>query len=241
MDYYKKYIEQLNRYAGGFGIVVCKDWGASVAPLQACLDDLQGLSDAYLDEADEEHKRAKLERRAAVGDYLTKLDVVADKDEIVRGMMAQLGEVATGARELVKSGEWTKEQYIKWHQVYNTCIMLWEQKANEIAVELGVAQTPEKKDRKAANFADIVNTTQSKEDVLRRLHKAIDGKSGAYVGRVLSRAIELGLLNDIPTQAQYVQEFKLNGSWAGIHKYAKRNYQYNCTEDEIDRISAINI
>lgn len=157
MDYYKKYIEQLNRYAGGLGIVVCKDWGASVAPLQACLDDLQGLSDAYLDEADEEHKRAKLERRAAVGDYLTKLDVVADKDEIVRGMMAQLGEVATGARELVKSGEWTKEQYMKWYQQYNNCITLWEQKANEIAVELDITGTPEKE---KADMAHDINVTQ---------------------------------------------------------------------------------
>ena len=61
------------------------------------------------------------------------------------------------------------------------------------------------------------------ERLLERLHELIDGENGAAVGSVLLKCMQLGYLKKTPTQAEYVSEFQLIGTWSAIHNYMDDN------------------
>ena len=61
------------------------------------------------------------------------------------------------------------------------------------------------------------------ERLLKRLHELIDGENGAAVGSVLLKCMQLGYLKKTPTQAEYVSEFQLIGTWSAIHNYMDNN------------------
>ena len=61
------------------------------------------------------------------------------------------------------------------------------------------------------------------ERLLERLHELIDGENVAAVGSVLLKCMQLGYLKKSPTQAEYVSEFQLIGTWSAIHNYMDDN------------------
>ena len=73
-----------------------------------------------------------------------------------------------------------------------------------------------------SDFRKIIQY-EDKDRLLNRLHKLIDGKSGAGVGAVLLKAKKEGYLTKCPNGKEYVSEFTLVGSWAAIKKYLNPN------------------
>ena len=80
----------------------------------------------------------------------------------------------------------------------------------------------EKKKHSTPNFLHLILHTEPKK-LLERLHRLIDGKSGAAVGAVLMRAQQKGYLSKVPTQAEFRSEFALVGKWNAIHNYMNDN------------------
>lgn len=64
---------------------------------------------------------------------------------------------------------------------------------------------------------------KSEKEILARLHKLIDGKSGADVGSVLLAALQEGYLARKPARGEYEAEFSLIGSWSAIWNYMDDN------------------
>ena len=83
-------------------------------------------------------------------------------------------------------------------------------------------QKVEKKKHSTPNFLHLILHTEPKK-LLERLHRLIDGKSGAAVGAVLLRAQQKGYLIKVPTQAEFRSEFALVGKWNAIHNYMNDN------------------
>ena len=83
-------------------------------------------------------------------------------------------------------------------------------------------QKVEKKKHSTPNFLHLILHTEPKK-LLERLHRLIDGKSGAAVGAVLMRAQQKGYLSKVPTQAEFRSEFTLVGKWNAIHNYMNDN------------------
>lgn len=83
---------------------------------------------------------------------------------------------------------------------------------------------PERKPTEVRNvhFRDIVQYPDV-DKLMARLHQLIDGKGGAIVGSTLLRCKQLNYVIDIPTQAQFIDEFELRGSWSAIYKYMDDN------------------
>ena len=82
----------------------------------------------------------------------------------------------------------------------------------------------EKKKHSTPKFLHLILHPEPKK-LLRRLHRLINGKSGAEVGAVLLRAQQKGYLSKVPTQAEFESEFTLNGGWNAIHNYMNDNNQ----------------
>lgn len=77
-----------------------------------------------------------------------------------------------------------------------------------------------KKDNLKKHSFDNIIQYRDKEELKKRLHELIDGKSGKDVGIVLARAKTVdGYLTRFPTQKEYESEFELNGSWQSISNY----------------------
>lgn len=85
-------------------------------------------------------------------------------------------------------------------------------------------QEMEKKKHSTPKFLHLILHPEPKK-LLRRLHRLINGKSGAEVGAVLLRAQQKGYLSKVPTQAEFESEFTLNGGWNAIHNYMNDNNQ----------------
>ena len=85
-------------------------------------------------------------------------------------------------------------------------------------------QEVEKKKHSTPKFLHLILHPEPKK-LLRRLHRLINGKSGAEVGAVLLRAQQKGYLSKVPTQAEFESEFTLNGGWNAIHNYMNDNNQ----------------
>ena len=85
-------------------------------------------------------------------------------------------------------------------------------------------QEVEKKKHSVPIFLHLILHPEPKK-LLRRLHRLINGKSGAEVGAVLLRAQQKGYLSKVPTQAEFESEFTLNGGWNAIHNYMNDNNQ----------------
>lgn len=83
-------------------------------------------------------------------------------------------------------------------------------------------QEMEKKKHSTPKFLHLILHPEPKK-LLRRLHRLINGKSGAEVGAVLLRAQQKGYLSKVPTQAEFESEFTLNGGWNAIHNYMNDN------------------
>ena len=83
-------------------------------------------------------------------------------------------------------------------------------------------QKVEKKKHSTPNFLHLILHTEPKK-LLERLHRLIDGKSGAAVGAVVLRAQQKGYLIKVPTQAEFRSEFALVGKWNAIHNYMNDN------------------
>ena len=83
-------------------------------------------------------------------------------------------------------------------------------------------QKVEKKKHSTPNFLHLILHSEPKK-LLERLHRLIDGKSGAAVGAVLLRAQQKGYLIKVPTQAEFESEFALVGKWNAIHNYMNDN------------------
>lgn len=85
-------------------------------------------------------------------------------------------------------------------------------------------QEVEKKKHSTPKFLHLILHPEPNK-LLRRLHRLINGKSGAEVGAVLLRAQQKGYLSKVPTQAEFESEFTLNGGWNAIHNYMNDNNQ----------------
>lgn len=83
-------------------------------------------------------------------------------------------------------------------------------------------QEMEKKKHSVPIFLHLILHPEPKK-LLKRLHRLIDGKSGAAVGAVLLRAQQKGYLIKVPTQAEFESEFALVGKWNAIHNYMNDN------------------
>lgn len=83
-------------------------------------------------------------------------------------------------------------------------------------------QEMEKKKHSTPIFLHLILHPEPKK-LLKRLHRLIDGKSGAAVGAVLLRAQQKGYLIKVPTQAEFRSEFALVGKWNAIHNYMNDN------------------
>lgn len=78
---------------------------------------------------------------------------------------------------------------------------------------------------KSSKFSDIIQYP-NKDELLKRLHKLIDGKRGAGVGAVLLNAWYINpYLTRRPTKTEFESEFELIGSWSAISNYMSENNQ----------------
>ena len=153
MEYYK-YLETLNKYYGGLPVTVSADWEASIMPLRRCLDDMEALKWTDLD-GDEQKILAKLKAHEENGDYLKSLRCLRDIDDVVKGMnhiRHQANEWATGLHQQKK---WTWEQLTEWRCMYDRCVILWEQHANELRIELGVQKYVKWSEKVLSLFRDV--------------------------------------------------------------------------------------
>lgn len=84
-------------------------------------------------------------------------------------------------------------------------------------------QQKSKGKKQVTNFKCFVQSTngKSRDDILKRLHELIDGKSGADVGVVLYKAYKEKYLTKRPSQSIFETEFKLIGSWKAISAYMR--------------------
>lgn len=73
-----------------------------------------------------------------------------------------------------------------------------------------------------ADFRKIIQY-EDKKRLIERLHKLIDGKSGADVGAVLLNAQQKKYITRNPTKKEFESEFELIGSWSAIKKYLNPN------------------
>ena len=250
-----KYIEVFSLAYGGFApMTVSSDYEDSLLQVRERLALIDSLNvGALLDEAMSDKGKAKLEQYLKLDASLKcRLSYVLDK-KFVSGLQPDryedkgekvinpnrlLRPFLDSAEKLLSNNVWSYEQY----KEYRWTVCEIENRLEKRIEQFATAYDHCIKPKNQAKFADLINPTADKEDVLNRLHKAIDGRQGAHVGRVLTKAIDLKLLNNSPTKQQFISEFKLIGSWEAIRKYVILNLDANIPDEkELDKITSIDL
>lgn len=76
---------------------------------------------------------------------------------------------------------------------------------------------------KEKQFKELVQV-DDKENILKRLHKRIDGNGGKDVALVLLRALKDKLISRLPSERVFKTEFKnIMGEWRSISYYLNPN------------------
>lgn len=145
-------------------------------------------------------------------------NTTVNREEYVRGRLAVCERIMRDMRDWANDGMRCDR--------YNVGSIIWNYVCAEAIkaalLEQATNCKPKIKAKPMPTFASIIQHP-NKEQVLKRLHDLIDGRSGADVGSVLLKARIDGYLTRNPTKAEFTSEFELIGTWSGIANYMNDN------------------